>query len=513
MSLHLLLETIRKIWKKGSVIEKEECRHKREFQQADDQDIALIIEMANKFMGKIFLNIELESKPMEAAYIFQIGHVFIENIKRFTTMLVDNFKETLRNDQLYKKLVKPLENLQEKIEQDCTIHQKVKDIKEIHVQKIESMVHIFTEPDRQEQPGHKSVESSELIQENSAKDCTIKQKVGDIKEKHDNQIMKMTDLVIEHLKVGKENQKEEKEYTNAAATKENLPQHMSLLEFPCVNSQNHNIFLSVKEFKPDHLPSLYRHGELYDLIMLSASLTVKVLVTSTSNERDGDGLLPTITNLTDFEREIKAIRRGTGRVIHVQKNVDGENQSCHCHECKISSSPKPVHGIIFICTSKKIIYDDKEAENSKCILDYAFRNCATITLSGSGNNGFRVSKDCCVIMYQTCNHNLLQHLEAKINEYNNVYGKVHHTFKGSSEKHCLAIIVSNPHGFSKQVSVGEWVEKKKKCANTYYYTYNTLACEGSVGAHVFILGSSSSVLFNQHIHLGKENETELNHSS
>ncbi|BFZ24280.1 hypothetical protein BsWGS_27319 [Bradybaena similaris] len=54
------------------------------------------------------------------------------------------------------------------------------------------------------------------------------------------------------------------------------------------------------------------------------------------------------------------------------------------------------------------------------------------------------------------------------------------------DKQPLLFIVSHPHGYSKQISIGRWTSVQTFNNKTYSYMYSTATCRGSSGAQVYL---------------------------
>ncbi|KAK6967959.1 hypothetical protein BgiMline_027812 [Biomphalaria glabrata] len=67
--------------------------------------------------------------------------------------------------------------------------------------------------------------------------------------------------------------------------------------------------------------------------------------------------------------------------------------------------------------------------------------------------------------------------------------KVCEKFKKTCDDHKLTFIVLHPHGFSKQVSIGQWVEKRQEGHSAYKLQFSyttTCTCSGSSGGPINI---------------------------
>ncbi|KAI8779212.1 hypothetical protein BgiBS90_020194 [Biomphalaria glabrata] len=85
--------------------------------------------------------------------------------------------------------------------------------------------------------------------------------------------------------------------------------------------------------------------------------------------------------------------------------------------------------------------------------------------------------------------------------FNRVWDKSYEKYKSSRHEDKLTIIVSHPHGCSKMIGVGQWMDAYK--ASGYKkFTYTTPTCPGSSGATVFCLGSNRWGCAYQRVHSG-----------
>ncbi|KAK0042310.1 hypothetical protein Bpfe_028285 [Biomphalaria pfeifferi] len=107
----------------------------------------------------------------------------------------------------------------------------------------------------------------------------------------------------------------------------------------------------------------------------------------------------------------------------------------------------------------------------------------------------------------TCNKELADKLGAALNKWEQFRWTAFYRHKKDAQK--MAVVVSHPHGCSKQISLGQWLEKVKgEEENVFKHTYTACTCPGSSGAPVYFAGFtfncnvSYGFQFNERAHSG-----------
>jgi hypothetical protein len=290
----------------------------------------------------------------------------------------------------------------------------------------------------------------------------------------------------------------------------------------CTKNPGHHQFIPVDQFNIEHLPPDYQDIYIVQLVQAVAFLTVRLSVKYVSEHR------PKTVRGKPFpyysQRGSTMMRAGTGCVWDVFpysykepifhsggiKYVDKSTVPtfCYCQECKNSPTPKTKFAEIYIHTAAHVVYDNLEAAQTTC--DFFFDRGGTpetcdgvVTLTGA-----RVRYTCVPendISFLTFVTHDLEHadtLDFMLKEYNRLGGAIYkiqnqrNRLKSKPEytrnmiPFELSIIVSHPHGCSKQISWGYkgsdhpnyiWSEAK------FSKVYTTATCRGSSGAHVIII--------------------------
>uniref|UniRef100_A0A2C9LNL4 Uncharacterized protein n=1 Tax=Biomphalaria glabrata TaxID=6526 RepID=A0A2C9LNL4_BIOGL len=214
----------------------------------------------------------------------------------------------------------------------------------------------------------------------------------------------------------------------------------------------------------------------------------------------------------------ESLRYGSGEVYNVIKFLDGIGQdvrghkffrqysNCVCPKCSLvhshghSGASSSVWWEIIIRTATHVVFDDIEAEHTKCKLYYDEQNHPGTILENFSVYDQTIETDSFLLKLVVCEGDLGDELFAKRKHCRELWSKVCTKYRNSETKLCF--IVSHPHGCPKQVSIGEWLTSVKKREYSKDYdltklTYNTCTCPGSSGAYVHSIGLGGS-----HVHTG-----------
>ncbi|KAK6959003.1 hypothetical protein BgiMline_036472, partial [Biomphalaria glabrata] len=301
----------------------------------------------------------------------------------------------------------------------------------------------------------------------------------------------------------------------------------------CTKVGNHSSFIPYNAFRVDHFPEPYRDTLLVDLVKVLGSLVVMLKISSVSKRR------PKYFPETFLEYP-KSCSSGTGRIIFSKPIWGTETQHCPCRQCAQSSRPCMKWGEIKVVTAAHVVFDVTEAECTTCVLDYDSNDChETVKLSFLNNEIIDVRNDRSTIVFVTHDIQMAYRLMNKIYEYKGLHDQAYAKYQNSlstfnidqqndqPERHnaCesndkkteklqtedLAILISHPHGWSKQVSIG--TSKKIVCKKDIdkgrvytYYEYVLTSCGGSSGAPVYILGKEE--VWTNHPHKGSNVHNE-----
>ncbi|CAL1532398.1 unnamed protein product [Lymnaea stagnalis] len=278
----------------------------------------------------------------------------------------------------------------------------------------------------------------------------------------------------------------------------------SLKDYTCVNNQGHENYYPVKEFEVNNIDSKYRSKQLHQLILDMADLTVSVLVSFKSKKRPQIDRTEDEMSPNNYINEKKGFRLKTGMIINLIK-YSGKNSSlCPCQTCKFSGVHSSSWGKVFVLTSSTVVYDDNEAEKSCLNLFYNSHSDEAHILYGSCVSEKNAEEGWCIVECATCDSTLLDTLDATIKRCR--FAMAEFNKDTPRETTMLVCIVSHPHDFPKQITMG--TTKKRECVEskeyTDYtrYTYTNTTCHGSAGAFVYIHGVSDILARQFHVHLG-----------
>lgn len=214
------------------------------------------------------------------------------------------------------------------------------------------------------------------------------------------------------------------------------------------------IWITLEDFNLGHLPELYRDSDVLDFIQAQAALTVKMSVSTISEDRPGSMGRNNST--------------GSGLVTEVVRFTENDSTQCRCKECEHSSSPQKIWAQITVETTPGVVYNQEEADHCTCKFFYDESNCTTeLSFSAMRMYTFFLDLEPCkrLLVYATHNMNLIQKTESLLRHKMNLYKKIQCKFitttgsilhvPGSIDlNNRLAVIVSHPHGRGKYVTVG-----------------------------------------------------------
>ncbi|CAL1533816.1 unnamed protein product [Lymnaea stagnalis] len=258
----------------------------------------------------------------------------------------------------------------------------------------------------------------------------------------------------------------------------------------CKKDPTHKSFIPLNSFTLKDLPWRYRYPQVFDLVKILADLTVRVAVRYTSLERTE--CFPDTNDLYPFSayRGLDFLRTGTGKITEALKVNDPES-GCPCGECKISGSPQKEYGLFHILTATHVVFDNIEAENTKCKLDYNTDSSPDILLDGTEATA-DIDCDRCQLMCVTHDVGIVDMVKGRLQKFEELCATVYELFpKDGFER--LIVIPSHPHGCPKQISVGMWTHRMERIGDYFTaYTYTASTCPGSSGAPVFTMARDIS---------------------
>ncbi|XP_059149788.1 uncharacterized protein LOC131936739 [Physella acuta] len=286
----------------------------------------------------------------------------------------------------------------------------------------------------------------------------------------------------------------------------------------CKKNPGHKHFIPVKQLGLEHFPSGYHDNDLYDFIKFVAHITVRIAVKYISPDR------PEFTPGTKDPypcyntRGKRIMRTGTGRVLTVAEITQGlrDYRTCPCPECEHSDTPSKVWWRIQVVTASHVVFDESEARKSSCRLWFDDDKSPEVKIY-VWKSGSIIVNDMSILNCATHDIDLYEKVRKTMVRYIDLWQKLEDKYKSRRDVDKLTIIVSHPHGCSKQVSVGHWVDRHESPrpevnghvgeGKISRYTYTTCTCPGSSGAFVYRVGCAWS----SHAHTGC-NPTGLNYS-
>ncbi|XP_055898679.1 uncharacterized protein LOC106075259 isoform X1 [Biomphalaria glabrata] len=272
----------------------------------------------------------------------------------------------------------------------------------------------------------------------------------------------------------------------------------------CTKNPGHAGFIPVVKFSLDDLPATHREENLLKFIKAAADLTVRINVTMTSQHRPEYWPTSNVPYFLYNLRESQHLRTGSGIIHGVEKNTQGP---CPCCKCKHSSQASNVWWKLNVVTAATLVFDDIEASNATLRLFYDREYSPLLILKDNLSVEKKdIMSDRSLLRCVTCDKKLGEKLEKMLASYLCIKKKVLDRYSEYRNVHKLMFIVSHPHGCSKHVSIGQWLNVYTLANGKYKFTYHTGTCPGSSGASVHYIG------FGTYVHCGSLT-SGLNYSS
>ncbi|KAK6959103.1 hypothetical protein BgiMline_036577 [Biomphalaria glabrata] len=277
----------------------------------------------------------------------------------------------------------------------------------------------------------------------------------------------------------------------------------------CRKNPDHTTFFPVDDFTIQHLPERYRDPDLFDLVKVTSDITVRVAVDYTDESRPE--FYPETNVPYPFFETIgkKLLRTGTGRVWDVRKLTNEDEVCCPCKACQSSETPTKTWGQINVITATHVVFSVSEAKRSTCRLGFNSKGCEYVEVEGVGKDGSDIFADRYLLTCVTHDVELVDRLRKSVDLYNDLCFKVFKKYYNTKDEDRLTIIVSHPHGCSKQISLGEWTAKYEVSRGTTKYSYTACTCPGSSGAPVYTLGRSGWRWMYSHVHSGAASDVNF----
>ena len=251
----------------------------------------------------------------------------------------------------------------------------------------------------------------------------------------------------------------------------------------CTKNPGHLTFIPAAAFTIDHLPKAYQNEEMFELVQNVSARTVRLRVHYTSPARpDGYPF--------HHSRGERVMHTGSGWV----RDIHACHGPCRCPQCHGKLMPHRQWWLVRVHTACHVVFDTSEAQQT--LVDVFYDKESSNPENGKSSmktmQGLRViakneDQDLCRFYCVTHDNNLVNELQ----KYMKQWEKQPTTLMGMpnwQDNHAhLCVIVSHPHGYSKQVTVGGWeghTEQNEigECA----LTYRADTCTGSSGAPVIL---------------------------
>ncbi|RUS73506.1 hypothetical protein EGW08_018721 [Elysia chlorotica] len=172
-------------------------------------------------------------------------------------------------------------------------------------------------------------------------------------------------------------------------------------------------------------------------------------------------------------------------------DTDSENASSSPELAHLRAPPQHcVSGFFRIHTANHVVFDDAEARQTIVEFFYDDHRDVRHVIRARGVRVTRsdLDGDYCVLDCVTHDAKLGPALDAVRREWSSLWNEVKDKLYGSD----VSMVVSHPHGCSKQFSVGRCLSREWGQAaggqGWYRYTYDVPTCPGSSGAPVWVPG-------------------------
>lgn len=255
----------------------------------------------------------------------------------------------------------------------------------------------------------------------------------------------------------------------------------------CDKDSTHQGFKPLGDFSHLDLPEIYQqHHLITDFIKAVAGVTVRLVVLSTSMDRPPGYTCQKMAGKTGLNRF------GSGWVWSVFRSFSmQDDEVCPCKECgKNPETAKKQWGQFIVRTANHVVFDDSEARDTVCDIGYDSED-----LRDNGQKLFGVeiwmsdiigdfSEMTCI----THDQNVSRMVEENVKLYRNFFKKLESEQVANISPRSV-VVISHPHGCSKQISVGKMIEERQEYPRNW--TYSTKTCPGSSGGPVLKLGDWS----------------------
>ncbi|XP_005097678.1 uncharacterized protein LOC101848517 [Aplysia californica] len=213
----------------------------------------------------------------------------------------------------------------------------------------------------------------------------------------------------------------------------------------CRKNPGHKKFIPVSQFGTQHLPASDDADGAVAMIKKLAVDTVKLIVRYTSKSRPDKFGLPTLKGK-------RTPRFGSG--VYLPPSDSMENQPCPLKDCPFSKDDHLVTATFSVVTAAHVVYDDDEAVVTSVEFFYDDDKDRSGVVTAVGVQIRFVDEGADLSSLRCISHDL--DLFHKLESHKTLTKDVKWSMSDP-----MAVLISHPHGCSKQISVGDVVERKE----------------------------------------------------
>ncbi|CAL1528006.1 unnamed protein product [Lymnaea stagnalis] len=259
--------------------------------------------------------------------------------------------------------------------------------------------------------------------------------------------------------------------------------------FLCAKNPGHKNFFPISKFRRTDLPEGFRFTDIVKFIDLVSNLVVKITLDDVSTGRPRGSIF-------DLNHPNEhACSYGSGYLWNAQCCRWHSDVACPCRKCH---HPRATDwGELRIVTANHVVFDDAEARGATIELFYNDpHDLSGVTqLIGLKVVDSDMEGDWCemiAVVHDRHMWNLLVQVIEYCYNSKRAQGAIEN-LTVQRGKNYLTVIISHPHGSSKQVSVGRCLKRHVSASGTpllkrIKYDYDTPTCPGSSGAPVLVFG-------------------------
>lgn len=252
----------------------------------------------------------------------------------------------------------------------------------------------------------------------------------------------------------------------------------------CDKNPGHKNFFPINDIALDKFSEYFHNQFVLDFIILKAKETVRIVCDFTSQDRPEGYTF-------HKHRGSNMIRTGSGRIWGVYKDRIKTDIPCPFPDCKEIEGPHTVSGYLRVHTAMHVVFDDSEAQRTTVEFFYDRPGDRSTVVTARGVTVVRadINGDYCVMDCVTHDPDLCSTLDTIRQQWSSAWPEVDKILYGKN----FSIVVSHPHGCSKQMSIGHCIEREWGKENEdefwYKYAFTAATCPGCSGAPVWVPGS------------------------